>query len=176
MRDGESAVVTPLSPKACWLFFCARSWDRLWVARTSPAPCAMHRPEAFAPAPARSPYRQRSSVRASTRRWARRPVSDSSSVAGLWPVQCAEAPRLLVSTFAGPLTSAISWLSSCAPILAGQLLNALLILSMTGAFIAASSYTPAPARLWSRWAAPGLIRPLMHSRKGWMHAPSEIAH
>ena len=176
MRDGESAVVTPLSPKACWSFFCARSWDRLSVARTSPAPCAMHRPDAFAPAPARSRYRQRSSVRASTRRWVCRPVFDSSPAAGLSLVRCVEVRHRPVSTFVGLLTSAISWLSSCAPILAGQLLNALLILSMTGAFIAASSYTPAPARLWSRWAAPGLIRPLMHSRKGWMHAPSEIAH
>ena len=176
MRDGESAVVTPLSPKACWLFFCARSWDRLWVAKMSPAPCVTHRPEAFAPAPARSPRRQRSSVRASTRRWACRPVSDSSPAADLWRVRCAEALRRLVSTFVGLLTSAIFWLSSCAPIFAGQLLSALSILSMTDAFIAASSYTPSPARLWSRWAVPGLIRPLMHSRKGGMHAPSEIAH
>jgi hypothetical protein len=121
MRDGESAVVTPLSPKACWLFFCARSWDRLWVAKMSPAPCVTHRPEAFAPAPARSPYRQRSSVRASTRRWACRLVSDSSPAAGLWPVRCAEALRRLVSTFVGLLTSAIFWLSCCAPFLPASL-------------------------------------------------------
>lgn len=176
MRDGESAVVTPLSPKACWLFFCARSWGRPVVARANPALCAMHLPDAFAPAPARSRCRPQSSVRASTRRSACRPVSDSSPATGLLPVRCAEVPRRPVSTFVDLLTSAIFWLSSCAPIFAGQLLSALSILSMTDAFIAASSYTPSPARLWSRWAVPGLIRPLMHSRKGGMHAPSEIAH
>ena len=146
MRDGESAAITPLSPKACWLSFCGRNRDRFLAARTSPALCAMHRPDALAPAPAHSPNRQRSSVHASTRRWVCRPVSDSSPATGLWPVRCAEVRRRLVSTFVGLLTSAIFWLSSCALVLAGQLLNALSILSMTCALIAASGYTPAPAR------------------------------
>ena len=168
MRDGESAVVTPLSPKACWLFFCARSWDRLWVARTSPAPCAMHRPEAFAPAPARSPYRQRSSVRASTRRWARRPVSDSSSVAGLWPVQCAEVSASACVDVRGPsdvcdLLAFILRPHSC------RRCRDAVILSMTDASCCVQLYPFACAFIIAL-GGPRFDQPLMHGRRaGCMH-------